>query len=81
MQDTNFNISGSNNVSIYNNSSTNITPTVICSNNMEVIKDGITYRFSHGTSKDYRFELSVGENNMIIKGNGTIEFRFRKEVL
>ncbi len=48
---------------------------------MEVIKDGVTYMFKHGTSEDYRFELSVGENNMLIKGNGSIEFKFRKEVL
>lgn len=81
LQDTNFNISGSNNVSIYNNSSTNITPTVICSNNMEVIKNSVTYKFNTGTSKDYRFELFVGENDMVIKGNGSIEFKFRKEVL
>ncbi len=81
LQDTSFNISGSKDVSIYNVSAINIVPVVICSNDMEVIKDGVTYMFKHGTSEDYRFELSVGENNMLIKGNGSIEFKFRKEVL
>ena len=81
LQDTSFNISGSKDVSIYNVSAINIVPVVICSSNMEVIKDGITYMFKHGTSEDYRFELSVGENNMIIKGSGSIEFKFRKEVI
>ncbi len=79
LQDTSFNISGSKDVSIYNVSAINIVPVVICSNDMEVIKDGVTYMFKHGTSEDYRFELSVGENNMLIKGNGSIEFKFRKE--
>ena len=81
LQDTSFNISGSKDVSIYNVSAINIVPVVICSSNMEVIKDDVTYMFKHGTSEDYRFELSVGENNMLIKGNGSIEFKFRKEVL
>ena len=48
---------------------------------MEVTKGNVTYKFNPGTSKDYRFELSIGENNMTVKGNGSIEFRFRKEVL
>ncbi len=81
LQDTLFNISGSKIVSIYNSSATNITPSVICSSSMEVVKDGVTYRFNGGSSKDYRFELSIGENNMTIRGNGSIEFKFRKEVL
>ena len=48
---------------------------------MEVIKGNTTYKFNSGTSKDYRFELFIGENNMTVKGNGPIEFKFRKEVL
>lgn len=81
LQDTKFNISGSNDISIYNSSATNIIPSVICSSSMEVIKGNTTYKFNPGTSKDYRFELSIGENNMTVKGNGSIEFKFRKEVL
>ena len=81
LQDSKFDISGSKNISIYNASATNIIPSVICSSSMEVIKGNTTYKFNSGTSKDYRFELSIGENNMTVKGNGTIEFKFRKEVL
>lgn len=81
LQDTSFAVQGTKQVKIYNSSAINITPTVICSDVMEVTKDGITYRFNTGTSTDYRFSLSIGENNMIIKGNGSIEFKFRKEVL
>lgn len=81
LQDSKFDTSGSKNISIYNASATNIIPSVICSSSMEVIKGNTTYKFNSGTSKDYRFELSIGENNMTVKGNGTIEFKFRKEVL
>ena len=81
LQDTIFNISGTKDITIHNQSATNIIPTVICSAPMEVVKDGIAYKFNTGTSKDYVFELSMGANKLNIKGNGTIEFKFRKEVL
>lgn len=81
LQETKFDINGVKNVKIHNVGVTNIVPEVICSNQMEVTKGNITYKFNPGASKDYRFELSIGENNMMIKGNGTIEFKFRKEVL
>lgn len=81
LQETKFDINGVKNVKIHNVGATNISPEVICSNQMEVTKGNVTYKFNPGTSKDYRFELSIGENNMTVKGNGSIEFRFRKEVL
>ena len=81
LQDTTFNISGTRDITIHNQSATNIIPTVICSASMEVVKDGIAYKFNTGTNKDYVFELSMGANKLNIKGNGTIEFKFRKEVL
>ncbi len=39
------------------------------------------YKFVAGTTKDYRFKLTKGENHMTITGQGDIEFKFRKEVL
>lgn len=81
LQETKFDINGVKNVKIHNVGATNVVPQVICSNQMEVTKDNVTYKFNSGASKDYVFELGIGQNDMTIKGNGTIEFKFRKEVL
>ena len=48
---------------------------------VEVIKDDISYLFEAGENKNYRFKFKPGVNNLTLKGNGTIEFKFRKEVL
>lgn len=81
LQDTKFTVNGSSNVNIYNSSAIDIEPTIIASSNFEIIKDNKKYVVESGTSKDYRFKLKKGDNNITLKGNGTIEFRFRKEVL
>ena len=47
----------------------------------EIILDNKKYTVEAGASKDYRFKFKKGANNLTLKGNGTIEFRFRKEVL
>lgn len=81
LQETKFDINGVKNVKIHNVGATNVVPEVICSSAMEVTKDNVTYKFNSGTSRDSVFELGIGQNDMTIKGNGTIEFKFRKEVL
>lgn len=81
LQDTKFTVNGSKNISIYNSSTINIVPTIICSNDMKIIKDNKTYTLKSGVTKSYIFELLKGQNNMTIVGNGTIEFKFRKEVI
>ena len=81
LQDTKFTVNGYSNVNIYNSSAIDIEPTIIASSNFEIIKDNKKYVVESGTSKDYRFKLKKGDNNITLKGNGTIEFRFRKEVL
>jgi hypothetical protein len=40
----------------------------------------VTYNFSAGTTKDFRFGLEKGLNTLTITGDGNIEFVFRKEV-
>ena len=39
------------------------------------------YHVNTGTSKDTRFKFNPKVNNLIIKGHGHIQFKFRKEVL
>lgn len=81
MQDTKFLVIGSKTVELINQSAKKITPTVICTAPFDVIKNGITYKFNIGTTKDWRFNLDKGFNNLTVNGNGNIEFLFRKEVL
>ena len=81
LQDTKFTVNGSSNVNIYNPSIIDIEPSIIASSQFEIVLDNKKYTVGYGTSKDYRFKFKPGNNNLILKGNGTIEFRFRKEVL
>lgn len=81
MQDVKFNVVGTKNIVIYNPSSRKIVPTVVCDAAIDVVKGNITYKFSTGSTKDWRFELEKGKNEFTLKGNGNIEFVFRKEVL
>ena len=81
IQDTKFDVIGNKSITLYNNSIIGIYPTVICDNNFEVIKNGITYSFTQGEVKSFNFKLDKGENNLLLKGNGAIEFKWSKEVL
>ena len=81
LQDTKFTVNDVLDVSIYNHSSIDIEHVVVASSQFEVIKDNISYLFEAGESKNYRFKFKPGVNNLTLKGNGTIEFKFRKEVL
>lgn len=81
LQDTEFIVNGISSVSIYNSSVIDIEPTIITSSQFEIVLDNKEYTIKAGTSKDYRFKFKPGANNLTLKGNGTIEFRFRKEVL
>ena len=81
LQDTKFTVNGASSVSIYNSSVIDIEPEIIASSQFEIILDNKKYVVESGTSKDYRFKLRKGNNDITLKGNGTIEFKFRKEVL
>lgn len=81
LQDTKFTVNGISNISIYNSSSIDIEPIIVASSKFEITKDSKTYIVETGESKDYRFKLSKGSNKLTLKGNGSIEFKFRKEVL
>jgi hypothetical protein len=58
-----------------------VEPNIFSNSDFEVIIDNKIYNIPKGTTKDYRFKLKTGVNNITLKGNGVIEFLFRKEVL
>ena len=80
-QEVSFDVNGVKNEVLINNGSNVVTPIVICSTSMIVTLDNKAFKFPEGESKDYRFRLKKGDNCLKIEGKGTIEFKFRKEVL
>lgn len=81
VQDTKFEVESIKNIQLYNNGSVGINPIITCSNDMEIIKGTTTFKFKAGESKSWSFKLDKGLNNLTIKGTGTIEFKWYKEVL
>lgn len=80
-QDVKFTVESFKREVLINNGSNVVTPVVVCSAPMTVTLNNKTFKFPEGESKDYRFRLKKGDNPLKIEGNGTIEFKFRKEVL
>lgn len=78
---TKFEINGTKEISLYNPSATIISPTIVASNQMEIVKGHMTYTLPAGTTESDDFTLDQDENKLIIKGNGTIEFVFHKELI
>jgi len=73
---------GSNlNVNLLNTGSTGVTPTIWASSQMTILKDNVTYTIPSGESKSEAFRLAIGENPMVISGDGTIKFSFFKELI
>lgn len=81
VQETKFESESTKNIQLYNNGAIGINPIVVCSSNMEIIKGNTTYKFNSGETKAWNFKLDKGLNDLIIKGTGTIEFKWYKEVL
>ena len=81
VQDTKFNVNRIKNIEIFNNSAIGVYPEVICDSDIYVTKNNIKYKFQKGTTKDFRFKLDKGYNNLTLEGNGAVEFLFKKEVL
>lgn len=81
VQDTSFKIDVIKSIQLYNNGSVSTNPIVTCSEDMEIIKGNTTFKFKSGETKSWSFKLDKGLNNLTIKGIGTIEFKWYKEVL
>ena len=80
-QEVKFNIDGSKDINLINTGIIKVYPTITCDSDMEIIRDNITYKISKGISKSWNFALNKGENKLTVKGNGNIEFKFKKELI
>ena len=80
-QETIFTVQGTQTIQLYNDGSNYVIPTVVASSNFQVTLNGVTYPFSAGSITIDIFTLSEGLNILTVTGNGTIEFRFHKELI
>lgn len=80
IQESKFDVTSSKTIELYNVGRT-VSPTVNCTSNMTVILNGYTANFTTGDNTDWRFKLQPGINSITISGTGSIEFKFRKELL
>lgn len=80
-QVTEFEISGTKEVTLYNPGISVIKPKIIASNPMTIEKNNVTYNVPAGESESFDFVLFKGENTMTITGDGAISFHFRKELI
>lgn len=81
VQEVQFVVNGSKNISLYNTGIIKSYPTIICDSDMDIIKDNVTYKITAGVVKGWNFALDKGENKLTVKGNGNIEFKFKKELI
>ncbi|RST57684.1 phage tail protein [Siminovitchia terrae] len=80
-QATEFDIRGSQNITLYNPGTNTSKPTIKATAPMQIIKDGKTFNVPVGESQSYDFLLTGIENKMTVRGNGKISFHFRKELI
>ena len=80
-QITEFEVTGSKEITLYNPGINIAKPKIVASDSMTITKDNVTFNVSAGESKSSDFVLFKGENKMTVTGNGTISFHFRKELI
>lgn len=80
MQDTSYTINGNQTISIINQGK-NLVPYIVCSSAMTLTLRGYSYNLTAGEQRNFGIILLHGDNSLAITGNGTIEFKFRRELL
>lgn len=80
-QVTEFDVSGTSDVTLYNPGTKIAYPIINASVPVEITKNGVVYGIPSGESQSLDFSLSPGENKLKITGTGTISFHFRKELI
>ncbi|MGX6962423.1 phage tail protein [Vagococcus xieshaowenii] len=80
-QHTKFEIKGANEIVLYNLGTQSARPELKTSSNMTIIKDGRQFEIGLGITKSHQFQLVPGINKMTVKGNGTLEILWYKELI
>lgn len=79
--DAEFRVDGTLRVILLNVGTPDVIPEIIASSDMYITRDDVTYPVPQGVSKDKNFMLNSGENELIFTGEGSIAFRFYKELI
>lgn len=74
-------VKGSKPIVLFNTGMSNLAPVVVASSQMEISHNGKFYRLLSGENKIVGLYLLPGINEFEVIGNGTIEFKFYKEVI
>lgn len=80
-QPVSYEINGTRTIKLVNAGVVGVAPSIEASNPMEITSNGRKVTVPVGISKNELFRLPVGESTLTIKGNGTIKFNFRKELI
>lgn len=80
-QPTEFDVSGSLAINLYNIGSNGVTPKIIADSNFTIVKGSKSFDVSAGSITSESFRLEIGDNEMTLEGNGTIKFEFYKELM
>lgn len=80
LQETEYTINNSKNITLYNQSIALETVTIIADSVFKVVYDNVEYSIKNGTNKEV-FKLNIGINNLNVQGTGTIKFNYYKEVI
>lgn len=80
-QPNEYTVNGSLSINLINMGAAGVSPTIITSSPMTIQKENVTYNIPAGESKSESFRLEIGENPMTIQGNGTIRFKWYKELI
>lgn len=80
LQDTEFDVSGTKTVTIYNPGRL-IMPVINVDNSMSITYNSNSYSLVNGDNKLYNFKFANGANKVTITGTGHIKFKFRRQML
>lgn len=80
-QNVDFTVNGALSVTLLNMGTPDVVPEINTSESMSITKGGVTYSIPAGVTKSSDFIFKSGENVLDITGNGTISFKFYKELI
>lgn len=80
MEQSVYSVSGTTSIEIYN-TGRKIVPEIITNSSITLNNNGVTAIFNSSKTKDYNFKIIPGKNTITATGTGTIEIKFRKEML
>ena len=80
-QQTEFEINGTETVTLLNNGTVSVVPTISTDSEFEIQKGNTHITVQSGTYRSEKLRLDTGGNILSITGNGSIKFDFYKELI